>query len=405
MKIALVSFEYPPDTAFGGIATYNYQIANMLKQREHYVEVFAGSLHRSTTETDSNSVIVHRVQVKKKVDFIRAVAQVFNERHRIVSFDVLEGPEYGADAVATVQAVPDIPLVVKLHTPRVIVEDYEGKEGALAQLRTKIGALRRGINPFRDIERTHTLEADEIAAPSMAIGEEVIKRWGVDSKRVHQFPLPYSPPAELLSIPVETTTNMVTFIGRLEVKKGVLDFAQAIPLILENYPDAKFRFVGRHGDSPDPNRDMRNYIEDSLGSCLQNVEFTGQVAPDQIPAVLANTDVCVFPSQWESFGLVCLEAMAAGRGVVGSSAGGMAEIINSHEVGRLVPPKSPQSIARAVVELLNDPVLRYRLGAAARKRVLCEYNIDRVGDLQEESYQRAINRRQALGLRSPRLLL
>lgn len=90
--------------------------------------------------------------------------------------------------------------------------------------------------------------------------------------------------------------------------------------------------------------------------------------------------------------------MAAGRAIVGSSAGGMAEILNSNEVGRLVPPKSPEKIAQAVLELLAAPQLRQQLGYAARARVIEQYNIERIGSLQEASYRRAIAHKKAKGL-------
>ncbi|MEH2108257.1 glycogen/starch synthase [Nostoc sp.] len=57
MKIAFISYEYPPDTAYGGIATYLYQAARVLQQRGHLVEVFAGSTYRTTTETE-NEILV-----------------------------------------------------------------------------------------------------------------------------------------------------------------------------------------------------------------------------------------------------------------------------------------------------------------------------------------------------------
>jgi glycosyltransferase involved in cell wall biosynthesis len=405
MNIAFISFEYPPDTVDGGIAAAVYQTAKMLQRRGNRVEVFAGSRHRAGTETESDGVVVHRIKVKDRVDFPRRIAQVFADCHAKDSFDVLEGPDFGADAAGSVRLVPDIPLVIRLHTPRIILDSIETAFQlswhlrAINQARVTFGSLRRGINPFQDAERKHALEADEIAAPSRAIAEELIKLWRLDPNRVTQIPYSYTPSADHLSIPIETHTNTVSFLGRLESRKGVLDFGQAIPSILKQRPDAKFRFVGRSSGSPDPNRDMRQYLEDSLRPYLESIEFTNQVPLDQIPSVLASTDICVFPSLWDNFPFVCLEAMAAGRGVVGSKAGGMPEMLNSPEVGRVVSPKSPQEIAQAVVELLNDAALRMKIGAAVRQRVLEEYNVNRVGELLEACYRRAIERRRALGSR------
>ncbi|WP_009630095.1 glycosyltransferase family 4 protein [Synechocystis sp. PCC 7509] len=395
MKIAFITFEYPPDTADGGIATYVKQAVNMLQLRGNQVEVFAASRQRSGSETESNGAVIHRIKHENlRVDFAQPIAQVFARRHREIGFDVLEGPDYGADSRFAVQLVPDIPLVIKLHTPYALIAQFN-KPSLRQTLRRKLNFYRRGISPFIDIERVHALAADEIASPSQAIGNKLIDLWKLDPNKVNVFPYPYIPAPESLTIPVDTLTNTVSFIGRLEIRKGVIDLAKAIPIILAKHPQTKFRFVGSTQKSPNPQQSMLEYLQELLQPYLKSIEFTGQIPPEQIPSALSVTDICVFPSIWESFGFVCLEGMSAGRGVVGSNSGGMAEIISSNEFGRLVPPESPQKIASAVIELLDDPKLRQQLGSAARARVMEQYNIDRIGSLQEESYRRAIARKKA----------
>jgi glycogen synthase len=287
--------------------------------------------------------------------------------------------------------------VVKLHTPRMIFRQLrESDVGPWVTLRERFGALRRGFHPraLEDLERRHTLQADAIAAPSKVIAETLTRLWKLDPRKVHIFPCPYIPAPGLLQIPIRTATHRVTFIGRVEARKGVLDLAKAIPLILKHCPEAKFRFVGRSGQSPNPHQTMQQYLEQVLCPHRDAVEFTGPVPLDRVPHMLSDTDVSVFPSLWDSFGLVCLEAMAAGRAVIGSTAGGMAEVIDSDAVGRLVEPKHPEQIAQATIELLQNPDLRMQLGTAARARVLQEYNLERIADLQEQTYRQAIASKQ-----------
>ncbi len=411
MKIAFVSYEYPPDTALGGIATYVYQLSKLLKQRGHHIEVFSGSSYRQGTEIE-DGIVVHRVQDKDKnrKNFSLNVGRVFAERHTVVKFDVLEGAEIYAYARGAVQLVPDIPLVVKLHTPSFLIGQINRVQPSLQmKVRRYVGALRRGNKPQpfprrhydikNDIERLHTLDADEITTPSKALGDKLIEAWELPTEKVVHIPNPYIPSEELLNLPVKSNTNVVTFMGRLEVRKGVLDLAQAIPLILQQYPDTRFRFVGRSLPLPLSNLDMQQHIEKTLQQYRNSLEFTGAVRLNCISSILADTDICVFPSIWENFPNVCLESMAAARGVVGSNAGGMMEMLNFGRTGRLVPPRSPEKIAEAVIELLENPELRMQLGQAARERVLTEYNLERIGALQEASYVRAIERRQALGAR------
>lgn len=417
MKIAFISYEYPPDAAYGGIATYVHQAARMLYQRAHYVEVFTSSPYQSGTKTE-DGVVVHRVVVDKHENFAPGIARIFAARHAEVQFDVLEGPEYGADAMEAVRLVPDIPLIVKLHTPTFLTAqgDYDGlpfltplRLSMLAgKTRTYVHRLCTGCKPsWRyvlnydiQVERLHAFTADEIVAPSRAIGELLVDAWGLEQDRIAHVPYPYVPAAALLQIPVRTHSKIVTFLGRLEIRKGVLDLARAVPLVLRCYPEVKFRFVGAPDISPRPDLDMRQYLEQKLRPYRQSVEFSRPVPLHSIPDVLTDTDICVLPSIWDNFPNVCLESMAAARGIVGTPTGGMADMLNSDQVGRIVPPRKPKQIAQAVLELLENPELRMRLGQAARDRLADVYNPERIGALQEASYERAIERRRALGPRS-----
>lgn len=409
MKIALVSYEYPPDTALGGIATYAAQIARVLQDRNHQIEVFCSSPYRSCSSKE-DEITIHRILSKSPPEFTELVKSKFLERHSTVEFDLVEGPEYTACARGIVELMPDIPFVVKLHTPTFLVREINFIELSLVdKFRWIAGAIRRGHLPkafpsidydvSSDIERIHALEADEIATPSLSLGSQLTDIWKLPPERVAHVPYPYVPSQQLLDIPIETYTNTVTFVGRLEIRKGILDLAKAIPAIIKQCPDTKFRFVGRALNSPNQNLDMQQYLEKKLFRYQNALEFTGGISPDQIPEILAQTDVCIFPSRWENFPNVCLEAMAAGRGVVGSSAGGMAEMLDQNRAGRLIPPHSPEKIAEAVIELIKNPELRMQFGQKARDRVLSEYSLDKIGTLQEAAYQRAIERRQLAGSR------
>jgi glycosyltransferase involved in cell wall biosynthesis len=416
VKIAFISYEYPPDAAYGGIATYVYQAARMLRARGHHVEVFTSSLQRDGLQIEDD-ILVHRIRETTQEGFALPAGSLFAKRHTAVRFDVLEGPEFLADAREAVKFVPDIPLVVKLHTPSIMLLELNYLEtSTIKRVRHCIDGILRGAKPawgypahvlgyrlralkIDVIERAHVMDADEVATPSKGLGNLLIEKWGLQPGIVSCVPYPYTPDPKLLDIPTETHTNVVTFIGRLEIRKGVIELAHAIPLVLKEYPTAGFRLVGSSEDSPIPHVGMQPYLERRLQCHKESVEFIGAVAPDTIPEILATTDVCVFPSRWENFPCVCLEAMAAGRGIVASSAGGMVEMLNDRQCGSVVPPGNPQSLAQAVVALLRQPDRRIKLGHAARQRLLTEYNVDRVGSLQEASYERAIEHRRSKGSR------
>jgi len=212
----------------------------------------------------------------------------------------------------------------------------------------------------------------------------------------------YVPPARLLAVPVDTDTKVVSYFGRLETRKGVADLAAAIPLVLAEFPDAIFRFVGRITLSPDGRRDYKTFIQDIVGRWRDHVEFTDYLPIEKVYDYFGQTDICVFPSRWENAPNVCLEAMAAGRGVIGSSAGGIPEMLEQGRVGLLVCPESPAEIAAAILKLLKNPSERMRLGTLARMRILSVYNNETIGALLEKSFITAVQRHAAKsGVKAP----
>jgi glycogen(starch) synthase len=418
VRIAFVSYEYPPDTGYGGIATYVRQAAAMLRRRGHDVEVFAGSERRSASGLE-DGILVHRVRAGY-AESPPHLGTRFARRHAEAPFDVLEGPELDAEARDAVRLVPDIPFVVRLHSWTLLLWEgntlrYEAPPWR-RRLALALAGRLRGFAPYwsangqasgvpaelrrqDELERAHALAADEVCAPSVALRERAARDWRLDEQRLSVVPYPFTPPPALLAIPAETHTGVVTFVGRLEVNKGVLDLALALPAVLERHPGAAFRLVG-DTFAADGIGDTRRYLERFLlRRWRRSVEFTGFVGREELPALLAATDVCTFPSFWDNFPNVCLEAMAAARGIVGTASGGMADMLDGGSVGRLVPPRAPERLAEAIADLLADPELRIELGRAARERLLAEYADERIGALQEEVYRRAIARRRSLGPR------
>lgn len=400
MRIAFVSYEYAGISQGGGIATYVRNAAAMLTARGHAVEVFTSSEGGVVNGRTDTGVQLWAVDGRREA-FAQAVLPVFLARHRELPFEVVEGAEYGADLEAVQSALPGLPRVVKLATASYQINAINDTYLTPAsKLRFLAGGLRRGQwpRPFwgrydaaTDAERAMTLSADVVTSPSAALLDATRLRWPIGPGRSYIVPYVFQARQELLSLSPNRPSSLVTFIGKLEVRKGVLELARAIPSILRAVPDARFRFVGRTLLHPGTREPLDFAVRRLAGkAAADRIEFTGAVPYDRIPELLADTAVGVFPSYWEAFGFVCLEAMAAGCGVVGSSAGGMSEIIDHGRNGLLVPPRSPRAIANAVIALLEDPAQRARMGEAARAHVLAAYSEAAIGPLQEESYRRAI---------------
>lgn len=399
MRLALVSYEFAGTASGGGIGTYSRGVAAMMAARGHEVEVFTAAPPDPGTVLPVG-VVVHAMSVER-ADFPRAVASAFAERHDTRPFDVIEGPEYGAEAMEVARAFPDLPLVVKLHTPTFLIDEIQHSYlSSWQKARFVLGGLGRGhlpkpywkYDPAGDPERAYTLGASEITAPSLAILDLLRSRWNLDRSRLAHIPNVFDPSAELLAVPLSTATGRITYLGRLEARKGVIDLAEAMKIVLNRAPATTFRLVGRSLPHPATGEDLAAHMRGLLGSLAKSVEFIGGLPHTEVPRLLGDTDICVFPSIWENLPYACLEAMAAGRGVIASNGGGMAEMVDDGRSGRLVAPRDPRGLAEAILALVSDPAGRVEMGERAREKIKATYSSDVIGPLQEASYLRAIKR-------------
>ncbi len=172
----------------------------------------------------------------------------------------------------------------------------------------------------------------------------------------------------------------------------MLELADAMRLVLARARATRFRLVGNSLPHPMTGEDLAAHMRGLLGPLAGAVEFVGGLPHSEIPRLLGETDICVFPSVWENLPYVCLEAMAAARGVIASGGSGMAEVIDDGQTGRLVPPRDPHGLADAMLEMLADPARRTAMGERARARLSAVFASEVIGPQQEASYRRAIER-------------
>jgi glycogen synthase len=385
MKIAFISFEFPPDTAIGGIATYTENAALLMAGKGHQVEVFTSSPGRtSLNEPLADNILVHRIQTTDRDNFYKAILPVFTQRHQQSAFDLAESPEYGYEGMEIKKTFPALPMIVRFHTPGFWVK-HLNKKFVAGSLKEKIKKLL-GIKQYKkdkDKEYQFAQMADGWVVPCVSMKDILTEYWKLEAEKITIIPNPFLPSQALLNIEAATATNTITFIGRLEVRKGVTQLAAAIPAVLTQKPGVQFRFVGKPNHAPGKKGMMDDYLKEQLKPFENNIQFIAHVPKEKIPALLAQTDICVFPSYWELFGYVCAEAMAAARGIVAGKEGGMRDMLEDINGGILIDPLSPQQIADGILFLLDHPEERIAMARRSREKVISYYSKEVAGMMEK----------------------
>jgi len=185
-------------------------------------------------------------------------------------------------------------------------------------------------------------------------------------------------------------TKNILFVGRFESRKGLLHLLKAYRILRKTGCDCRLLVVG--GGPQD--REMRRYLATRK---LGGVEFLGRVSDDERDALFKTADIYCSPATGrESFGIVLLEAMAAGTAIVASDIHGYKGVLRRGREGLLVPPGQPKAIAAALAQLLGDDARRAAMAAAGLERAE-EFSWDRVTQKVEDYYGFVIRRLESQG--------
>ena len=185
-------------------------------------------------------------------------------------------------------------------------------------------------------------------------------------------------------------TANILFVGRFEPRKGVLDLLQAYRILRKTGCNCRLLLVGGGPQE----REARRYIATRR---LHGVEFLGRVSDDEKAQLFRTADVYVAPATGrESFGIVLLEAMAAGAPIVASDIHGYKGVVRRDREALLVPPRQPKAIAASIARLLSDPATAATMSTAGVARAE-EFSWPRVTAKVEDYYGFAIRRLAATG--------
>ncbi len=190
---------------------------------------------------------------------------------------------------------------------------------------------------------------------------------GVDLERFHTIP----PDEAKKQIGVPAEKKMLLFVGRIEPLKGIDNIFHAVALLRDRVPDLLenlyISIIGGDFEDELPDRetlrlrDLRTELD--LGNL---VTFLGARDQDTLQYYYSAAEALIMPSDYESFGMVALEAMACGTPVIASEVGGLAFLVQDEVNGFHVPTREPEALAGQICRLLTEPGLRARLGQGAQ---------------------------------------
>ena len=402
LGVCLISEEMPPETGWGGIGTYTHILASGLAGLGHRVNVIARTWEGDRV-CEVNGFFVHRIRVPEPLwrrgsyfwnlrfpesrDILfwnLRVSKILQQIHDRETIDVIETPEYRAQALLSTFRLPKAPLVVKLHTPAVLCRTINGASP---------GGSRADTCLSEWAEQALVRRANLITSPSRCLAADVARRWGLESARIRVIPNPID---EQMFCPVGPPGSSadVLYVGRLERRKGVETLIDAVPRVLGRVAGARFRLVGRDHPSGPRGESMVCCLSRRLGKSRITggvVDFTKPVPRTELPGLYRSAAVCVVPSLYENFPYTCLEAMACGCAVVASRTGGIPEILADGVDGLLVPPGDALALSEAIARLLKDPKFRLALGRRARQTVCERFGRQVIGGRTADAYAELAN--------------
>lgn len=373
MKIALVSQEYPPETARGGIGSQTYSKAKGLSALGHEVYVISRSIDRHRHQQRVGNVNVIRIpgmddslpEMTTIVQWLThsvVVAAEIGALNKLVQLDIIDFPEWAAEGYAYLlnrTAWNSVPVVIQLHGPLVMFAHAMGWPEIDSDF------YRTGFQ----MEATAVQMADAIYSSSKCSAQWISSYYQPHAKN---YPVIHVGVDTDLFIPkpyLKYETPTVIFIGKLVPNKGVTELVEACLQLIKDIPGLRLRLIG-NGENSFIDTLKEKAIQAGAASML---DLPGFINKDDLPDELAKAHVFASPSWYEGGpGFVFLEAMACGLPVIGCSGSGVDEIINHGYNGMLVPPKNAQALEDALRKILNDKELLENLGVNARDYVLRE---------------------------------
>ncbi|NLK52705.1 MAG: glycosyltransferase family 4 protein [Syntrophomonadaceae bacterium] len=379
MRVIVLSWEYPPEN-IGGLGRHVWGLTWALARQGFEVHVICPGVEGERSKQYRRGLYVHRARpyslttpgfipqvLQQNVSLLECAASLI---YTLKQVDLIHAHDWLVTYVAqALKHAYRLPLVATIHAT-----EYGRNHGLHTEEQRFIGSVEWWLvyeawrviccsNFMQDeLQRVFQLPVDKITMISNGIN---LDEFRVDPRLqpyLKDFRHQYAHPEE----------KIVLCVARLVHEKGVQVLLEALPRVLAVYPQTKLVIVGRG-----PGEGYLKHRAGQLGITHQ-VYFTGYIDDQTRNQLYQSATVAVFPSLYEPFGIVALEAMAAGVPVVVSDTGGISEIVKHGVDGLKAATGSADSLATQIIEILTNPDLGQRLQAKAYQKVSTRFTWDEV---------------------------
>ncbi len=393
MRVLMLSWEYPPNVV-GGLGKHVAELVPALAARGVEVHLVTPRIGLAPSTEFLGNVTLHRVDRPQGQypDFYaeawqtnRVLEQAGDELiKRYGPFDLIHNHDWLTSfAAVALKHRHKLPLIGTIHA----TERGRGR-GSLA------GAQAQQIN---DAEWRLTYEAWRVIVCTEYMRREVYDYFATPADKTDVIPNGVDPTPFLRLVGEDLTAfraryalpdeKIIYSVGRIVYEKGIETLVRSAPLVLADAPEAKFVIAGKG-----PELDRLRWLVGDM-ALASKVMLLGFITDEERNKLFAVADCAVFPSLYEPFGIVALEAMAARVPVVVSEVGGLREVVQHAETGITVYPGSPESCAWGITHTLKHPEWAAMRVANAYRKVETVYSWKTIAQQTEDVYRRVVAER------------